>query len=135
MDTISMARELGKLIQQDERYNAYQTARKNSDNDEVLQKLIADFETKRYELNMEMTKTDKDADKLKELDSNIKSIYTEIMNNPNMVELNKAKNAMDGMLSEINNIITASANGEDPETCPSQPSGCTGSCSSCGGCH
>ncbi len=57
------------------------------------------------------------------------------MVNPNMAAFNAAKNAMDGMLAEINNIITASANGEDPETCPSQPSGCSGSCSTCGGCH
>lgn len=135
MDTISMARELGKLIQADARYDAYVKAKEANDKDEELQKLINEFTAKRYELNMEMSKTDKDADRLKELDGVIKNIYGEIMVNPNMAEFNKAKNAMDGMLAEINNIITASANGEDPETCPSQPSGCSGSCSTCGGCH
>lgn len=74
-------------------------------------------------------------DRLKVLDGVIKNLYGEIMVNPSMAEFNKAKNAMDGMLAEINNVITACANGEDPETCPSQPSGCSGSCSSCGGCH
>lgn len=135
MDAVLMAREVGKLIQQDERYNAYVTARKVNDDDAELQKLISDFEAKRYELNMEMTKTDKDADKLKELDGVIKNLYGEIMANPSMVKFNEAKNAMDGLLAEINNVITASANGEDPETCPSKPSGCSGSCCSCGGCH
>lgn len=136
MDAVSMARELGKLIQQDERYKAYVNAKEVNDKDEELQKLISDFEMKRYELNMEMTKTDKDADKLKELDGVIKNLYGEIMVNPSMAQFNVAKNAMDGLLAEINNIITASANGEDPETCPSKPSGgCSGSCSSCGGCH
>lgn len=135
MDAVSMARDLGKLIQQDERYKAYVNAKEVNDKDDELQKLISDFEMKRYELNMEMTKTDKDADKLKELDGVIKNLYGEIMVNPSMSKFNAAKNAMDGLLAEINNIITASANGEDPETCPSQPSGCSGSCSSCGGCH
>ena len=135
MDTISMARELGKLIQADPRYAAYIAAKENNDKDDELQKLINDFTNKRYELNMEMSKTDKDADKLKELDGVIKNIYGEIMVNPNMAAFNAAKNAMDGMLAEINNIITASANGEDPETCPAAPSGCSGSCSTCGGCH
>ena len=135
MDTISMARELGKLIQADPRYDAYIKAKETNDKDEELQKLINDFTMKRYELNMEMSKTDKDTDKVKELDGVIKNIYGEIMVNPNMAAFNEAKNAMDGMLAEINNIITASANGEDPETCPSQPSGCSGSCSTCGGCH
>jgi len=135
MDVVAKARELGKLIQEDERYAAYLKAKENNDKDMELQKLISEFEAKRYELNMEMTKENKDADKLKELDGVIKNLYGEIMVNPNMAEFNAAKNAMDGMLTEINNVITASANGEDPETCPSKPTGCSGSCSSCGGCH
>ena len=125
MDTISMARELGKLIQADPRYDAYIKAKETNDKDEELQKLINDFTMKRYELNMEMSKTDKDTDKVKELDGVIKNIYGEIMVNPNMAAFNAAKNAMDGMLAEINNIITASANGEDPETCPSDKTAAT----------
>lgn len=135
MDTISMARELGKLIQADERYKTYLAAKEKNDKDEELQKLISEFTAKRYELSMEMSKDDKDSEKLKELDGVIKNLYGEIMVNPNMAEFNVAKNAMDGMLTEINNIITASANGEDPETCPANPSACSGSCSTCGGCH
>lgn len=135
MDVIEKARELGKLIQADERYSAYMNAKEQNDKDPELQKLINEFTAKRYELNMEMSKTDKNADRLKELDGVIKNLYGEIMVNPNMAEFNVAKNAMDGMLNEINNIITASANGEDPETCPSKPTGCSGSCASCGGCH
>lgn len=134
MDAVAMARELGKLIQQDERYIAYTKAKEVNDKDEELQKLISEFEAKRYELNMEMSKTDKNTEKLKELDGIIKNTYGEIMVNPSMAQFNKAKNAMDGLLAEINNVITASANGEDPETCPSKPGGCSGSCASCGGC-
>lgn len=134
MDAVAMARELGKLIQQDERYIAYNRAKEVNDKDEELQKLISEFEAKRYELNMEMSKTDKNTEKLKELDGIIKNTYGEIMVNPSMAQFNKAKNAMDGLLAEINNVITASANGEDPETCPSKPGGCSGSCASCGGC-
>ena len=134
MDIIAMAREIGKLIQSDKRYEAYQKAREVNDKDADLQKLINDFSMKRIELNTEMSKTDKDGEKLKELDASIKNIYNEIMAKPNMIAFNAAKNEMDGMLAEINNIITASANGEDPETCPAHP-GCSGSCSSCGGCH
>lgn len=135
MDVIEMARELGKLIQQDKRYSAYQEAKIANDKDEELQRLINDFNLKRVELNTEMSKTDKDTEKLRELDGVIKNMYGEIMVNPSMAAFNVAKNEMDGMLAEINNVITASANGEDPATCPSKPTGCSGSCSSCGGCH
>ncbi|HBN79812.1 MAG TPA: YlbF family regulator, partial [Ruminococcaceae bacterium] len=43
MDVISLARELGREIQKDERYLAFQAAKKNSDDDKELQSKIADF--------------------------------------------------------------------------------------------
>ena len=89
MDVIKMARELGKLIQQDQRYDAYQSAKEKNDKDEELQRLIGDFNNKRLELNMEMSKTDKNDDRLKELDGVIKNLYGEIMVNP--VWLNSIK--------------------------------------------
>ena len=136
MDAISMARELGKQIQADERYKAYHTARELNDKDETLQKLIADFNEKRMELSAEMAKPDKDTERLQKLDSEIKSLYADIMRNENMTAFNKAKEDMDNLLSQVNFIITASANGEDPETCPTEmPHSCSGSCATCGGCH
>lgn len=136
MNVIEMTRELGKLIQQDERYSAYHKAKEMNDKDENLQKLIGEFNMKRMELNVEMSKPEKDSDKLTALDGEIKSLYGNIMANENMNAFNDAKNAMDDMLSQINMVITASANGEDPMTCPTEiPHSCSGSCSSCGGCH
>lgn len=134
MDIIKMTRELGKAIQQDERYIAYFAAKDKNDKDSELQKLIGEFNIKRLELNNEMTKDDKDAEKLKELDVTIKDMYTKIMGNESMMAFNIAKNDMDALLSEINNIITMCANGEDPDTCMPEQS-CSGSCASCSGCH
>lgn len=136
MNVIEFTRELGKIIQQDERYAAYHQAKDKNDRDEALQKMIGEFNMKRMELNMELSKENRDADRLKELDGEIKEIYKEIMENENMNAFNDAKNAMDEMLNQINMIITASANGEDPATCTTEmPHSCSGSCSSCGGCH
>lgn len=56
MDIIQATRDLGKLIQQDERFSAYHQAKLNNDNDEVLQKLIGDFNVNRLELNNEMSR-------------------------------------------------------------------------------
>ncbi len=134
MDIIQQTRELGKLIQKDERYIAYFNAKEKNDSDPELQKTISEFNMKRLDLNTEMAKEEKDAEKLKELDSTIKELYSKIMSNENMNAFTAAKNEMDSLLSQINNIITMSANGEDPETC-AVSSGCGGSCSSCAGCH
>lgn len=135
MNVIEMARELGKLIQQDERYAEYYKAKEANDKDEALQNLINEFNMKRVQLNTEMSKPDKDSAKLSELDTEIKSLYGNIMANENMNLFTEAKTAMDGMLSQVNMVITLSANGEDPETCPTEmSSSCSGSCSTCGGC-
>ena len=55
------------------------------------------------------------------------------MQNPNMAAYNVAKEEMDKLLARINSVIGLCVNGEDPATC--EPSECTGSCASCGGCH
>ena len=135
MNAIEKTRELGKLIQQDERYLAYNKAKEINDNDETLQALIGEFNMKRVELNTEMSKPEKDSEKLTKLDGEIKSLYGNIMANQNMDSFNNAKSAMDEMLSQVNMIITMSANGEDPDTCPVEKPSCGGGCSTCGGCH
>lgn len=136
MTVIDKARELGVMIQQDERYAVYYAAKDANDNDETLQNMINEFNMKRMQLNSEMSKEQRDEAKLVELDKAIKNLYSDIMSNENMDNYNKAKNAMDALLNEINMVITFSANGEDPMTCPTtQEHGCGGSCSTCGGCH
>ena len=131
---IAQTRELGKLIQQDARYKSYVAAREKNDNDPALQQMINEFNNLRSDLGNEMAKDDKDAEKLKQLDEDIKTLYGNIMGSELMKEFEAAKADMDSMLSQINNIITMCANGEDPDTC-SATSGCTGSCESCAGCH
>ena len=131
---IEMTRELGKLIQQDARYKAYVAAREKNDNNPELQKMIGEFNDLRTELAGEMAKDDKDAEKLTQLDDDIKNLYGSIMGSELMMEFEAAKAEMDSMLSQINTVITQCANGEDPDTCP-VTTGCTGSCESCAGCH
>jgi cell fate (sporulation/competence/biofilm development) regulator YlbF (YheA/YmcA/DUF963 family) len=135
MDIIQMTRELGKAIQADDRYIAYNLAKQANDEDEQLQNLIGAFNLKRMELNMEMGKPDKDTEKVAELDALIKSLYKQIMENPKMMVFTAAKEGMDSLLAQVNHIITMSANGEDPETCGTGEISCSGNCGSCSGCH
>ena len=99
MDIITMARELGKLIQQDERYKRIDAAKKANDEDEKLQELIAKFNLKRSELSVEMSQENKNPEKLNQLDKELKALYQEVMANPNMAEFNAAKAEVDGMMN------------------------------------
>ncbi len=134
MDVIKAVRELGKAIQQDERFVRYAKARLANDSDTELQAAIGDFNITRMELDRELNSENKDETKVAELNEKLRGVYAKIMSAPAMVEYNTAKAEVDTMVGEINTIISKSLDGEDPETCEAT-SGCTGSCSTCGGCH
>ncbi len=134
MDVIKSVRELGKAIQQDERFIRYAKARLENDNDTELQASIGKFNITRMELDREMSSDEKNEDKVKELNEELRRVYGEIMSAPAMVEYNTAKVELDQMINEINTVISKCLDGEDPETCDTAAA-CTGSCSTCGGCH
>ncbi|MBE6776797.1 MAG: YlbF family regulator [Ruminococcaceae bacterium] len=134
MDVIKTARELGKAIQQDERFIRYAKAKLANDNDEELQNAIGNFNVKRMELEKAAGEENKDEEKIKTLNEELRTIYGEIMASAPMVEYNTAKAHLDQMMNEVNIVLSKSLDGEDPETLTVE-SGCTGSCASCGGCH
>lgn len=134
MDIIEKARELGKLIQQEESYITLQKAQADADADMELQNLIGDFNMKRMSINNEASKKDKDSDKLALLNSQMREDYSKIMSNKNMIAYNEAKDAFDMVANRVLAIVQQSAEGADPETADYSTSSCSGSCSTCGGC-
>ena len=134
MDVIKQARELGRAIQGDERFIRYAKAKSANDNDNELQDAIGQFNLVRMELDRELDSESKDDDKVKELNEKLRSVYSGIMSSAAMIEYNTAKAELDTLVNEVNTIISKSIDGEDPETCDAS-AGCTGSCSSCAGCH
>lgn len=135
MDIIKMARELGAAVQKSDEYIAHNVAKEAADNDEKLQAMIGEFNMKKIAISQEVQKGDsKDTDKVAVLNNEVKEMYGAIMQYPAMMAYNTTKEVMDKMLNFIQQIVVYSANGEDPETIEEQ-SGCSGSCSSCSGCH
>lgn len=135
MDIFTMARELGKAIQQDEAYRNMMETSAAADSCEELQAKLKRFTQIRSQLDQELIKADsqKDEKKRAELDTELRETYRSIMDDPKMVAYNMAKAQLENLLNTINQILSASANGEDPDTI--DLNACTGSCSTCGGCH
>lgn len=134
MDIIEKARELGKLIQQEETYIKLHEAQEKADADTELQDLIGEFNLKRISINNEASKTEKDQEKLQALNLEMRAVYAKIMQNENMIAYNEAKDKFDIIANRVTAIVNNSINGEDPETTDFS-AGCSGSCSTCGGCH
>lgn len=133
MDVIKMTRELGKAIQQDDRYVAYAVAKQVNDDDKELQADIAKFDSLRNDMRDAMSSENPDFDRINVIDKETKTLYQKIMSNQNMIAFNTAQTTLEELITNINQIISLCANGEDPDTCE-PPKGCSGNCSACGGC-
>lgn len=135
MDIITLARELGKAIQKEETFIKLQEVQSKADADTALQNLIGDFNIKRMAINNEASKKESNQDKLTQLNTEMREVYSKIMSNENMIAYNDAKEAFDAVAGRVLAIVQQSAEGADPETADLSQSSCSGSCESCGGCH
>ncbi len=135
-DSIMMFKEAAAQLQKEAVYLALDTARKANDEDETLQNLIGDFNLARVDLNSEISKTeDKDADKIAALNAKVNALYSNIMENENMLTYNEAKAELEALTNHISAILSTAVNGGDPMTVEEPHEGCSGSCSGCSGCH
>ncbi|WP_407385123.1 YlbF family regulator [Ruminococcus sp.] len=132
-DAITLARQLGHAIQEQEEYQNIMAAKTAADADEGLQALITEFNIKRVAINTEACKTDRDEELLKKLNTEMRTAYSDIMNNEHMKAYNDAKQAFDKVLQRVLAIVQQSADGEDPDTTDLSED-CTHDCSTCGGC-
>ncbi len=136
MNVIELTRQVGKALQEDERYKRYHEAKKKNDEDTELQQDISEFHAIKMMINMEEGKADCDRERVKKLNSDLTAMFTKVTQNPNMIAYEEARSAMDELLASVNYIVTASANGQDPMTVSeTPPSACSpGGCAGCSGC-
>ena len=135
MDTIlDMAIDLATQLQADPRCEAVLAATKAADEDKALQEMISEFNLKRLAINTEEGKEDADADKIRELNQELRSIYASVMANESMMAYNNAKADLDVLVNKIHFAINLAVQGQDPSLA-AQESSCSGDCGSCGGCH
>ena len=134
MDIIELSRELGRKIQQEESYKAMQEANAACESDEALQNLIGEFNLKKLALNEKISAETQDQEAIAKLNEEMRKLYADIMVNESMQKLNESKTQFDTIIQRVFAIVSNSANGEDPDTTDYKPS-CSGSCSTCGGCH
>lgn len=136
MDVIAITRQLGKALQEEESYKKMVAAAAANDANAELQEDIEKFNLLRIQLNEEVSKEEPDKDKVDGLQKDLSEIYEKVSADPNMVAFNDARNEFGIILEKVNQIISAAASGDDPETYEIHDhSSCGGNCSSCGGCH
>ena len=135
MDLITMARELGFAIQNDSDYIDFKIKEQDVECNEELQQIIKDFNSKKAEINNEISKESSDTSKIDKLNSEIGDLYKKMVNHKVMKSYNESKEAFSKKLQKVSFIINKSAEGTDPYSIDiSDESSCSGSCQTCGGC-
>lgn len=137
MSLESALRQLGKEIQQDERFVRLQAAAKANDEDKELQDKMGEMQLISLNYQQEQEKGEAaDQDKLSQLQKDYESLYNEIMSMQTMVEYSGVAHEMEHMAQYISRMIGLFFDGEDPDTCElASEDACTHDCSTCGGCH
>ena len=135
MDCIDLFKRAAMALQTDSRYLAMDQARKMNDKDEELQNLIGEFNLSRMDLNNEIGKPERSDERIAELNQKVNDLYGKIMADDGMVAYNEAKRDCEALVNYIDAIINTAMNGGDPMTVQEPSASCTGSCSTCGGCH
>ena len=135
MDCIDLFKRAAMALQTDPRYLALDQARKLNDKDEELQNMIGEFNLARMDLNNEIGKTERSDARIAELNEKVNDLYGKIMADEGMTAYNEAKKDCENLVNYIDAIINTAMNGGDPMTVLPPSEACTGSCSTCGGCH
>lgn len=136
MDTLlAMAIDLAVQLQADPRCEAVRQAAAAADADEGLQALISEFNLKRIAINTEENKPEEErsAEKLRELNTELRSIYASVMANEHMMVYQNAQSELENLVNKMHLAINLAVQGQDPNLAAQE--GCTGNCGSCGGCH
>ena len=100
---------------------------------DLFKKAAAALQTDPRYLELDAARRENDSDE--ELNQRVNDLYSQIMASEGMVRYNAAKSECEAMVSHIDAIINTAMNGGDPMTVQAPSGGCTGSCSTCGGCH
>lgn len=137
MDVIELTRQLGAAIQESEEYKAFKVAQEASEKDAEVTDKMAKIEEIRAAYQTAAMEAEPDEKFLAKLDKDFQDVYASLMVSDTMAAYEEAREALDGKMNYIMQILYLCVNGEDPATCePQEEHECGGDCCSCGGdCH
>ena len=128
-----LTRELGKAIQQDERYLAMRKAVEANEQDTELNELMSKIQLIQVSYQHEASKEEPNEEKMKAYDEEVRGVYAQIMQNENMRNYEIARKESDDMMNYLTGILAMCVSGDDPDTCDPTAHSCGGDCSGCGG--
>lgn len=123
-------RELGQALLESEAYQRVKAAEDKAMQNEQAAAAMSAYLEKRTELQEMVQGENPDPVALKRLSDEMDEAQQRLQMMDDIVALNAARDEFNSLIAQINQVLQFIVTGN-----MEQPSGCTGSCSTCSGCH
>ena len=127
VEIIEKAKELGLLLKDSDIVKDYTAAKAAYENNQEMRELLGQFNLQKMSIAMISKQENADEERLAEHEEKLTEVYNKIMESPLMIDFQEKSNRVETIISNINSILNLYITGEPA-------GGCTGSCSTCGGC-
>ena len=127
---IALANQLGTEIAASDEMKRLEIAKDKYSADADLQAKVTEYEADRLALGKEFSKNPDEADQraIADIRARMEELTREITVNAAYIEFREAQNAVNAIMTAVNNEIKFCITGE-------RPTECTHDCSTCSGCH
>lgn len=128
MEIFEMAKLLGLAIREDERIKKLEEAKKAYEDDPMIRQLTAEYDVQQKALAAAYQGENRDETFINAVNGRITAIYEEVIATEAYKNYENAQNAVNDLMEQVNNAISAAVSGIEPD-------GCTHNCATCQGCH
>lgn len=132
-EILEMAQSLGQAIADSEEIKVFREMEKIYYEDEEAQRVMQEYEDSRAKMTVKAKETGMTPESLALFQKEMKSSMDKLMANKTVKEYLEAKSNFNEIIKRVNAIISFCIQGEEQDL--ASEGGCSGNCSSCGGCH
>lgn len=126
-EILTKARELGQAIVDSEEYKNLKAAEEKQDKDEEAMALLVEYNNVRKALAEEINNAEVSDERMAEIRSQLEESYEKVMSHPTISEYYEAQQKFEGVVQQMNAILTYFMTGQIS-------GGCSGNCSGCSSC-
>ncbi len=127
-EILQKAKELGIMIAESGEFEMLKIAEERQLADTEAQKLMMEYAEKRDELSKKASAPDTTKEEFEGIKEQMQKEFEKMCQNENVKAYLDASSAFSNLINQVNSIIGYFVKG-------GEESGCSGNCSSCGGCH
>lgn len=128
-EIIEKARELGQMLSESDEFKVLKGAEEMQLADPDAQELMMEYATVRERLGNRASAEGVSKEDLEDIQREAQQAFEKLMTNANIKRYIDASQSFKTLVDQVNAIIAFYVKGEE------QSGGCSGNCSSCGGCH